>query len=204
MSNLLEKRSNSYPKNNRRKQNLSFLIKHKSNSPKKINNNNNNIKLIPKDFENENLFYFSFPIKPLEEKKIEEYFLNKNKKMYKEKEIINCKKITFQRQNDKNILEFNLFEDEMIFKDVNKAYLQDEQDDDGNISTDEKINSDINYILQELEESSKELTTNLKNNKKDISISRPIKFKKKQLNKGVIKGKKEENVIERIKISNKI
>jgi len=67
----------------------------------------------------------------------------------------------------------------MIFKDVNKAYLQDEQDDDGNISTDEKINSDINYILQELEESSKELTTNLKNNKKDISISRPIKFKKK-------------------------
>ena len=123
--------------------------------------------------------------------------------MYKDKEIINCKKITFQRQNDKNILEFNLFEDEMIFKDVNKAYLQDEQDDDGNISTDEKINSDINYILQELEESSKELTTNLKNNKKDISISRPIKFKKKQLNKGVIKGKKEENVIERIKISNK-
>ena len=204
MSNLLEKRSNSYPKNNRRKQNLSFLIKHKSNSPKKINNNNNYIKLIPKDFENENLFYFSFPIKPLEEKKIEEYFLNKNKKMYKDKEIINCKKITFQRQNDKNILEFNLFEDEMIFKDVNKAYLQDEQDDDGNISTDEKINSDINYILQELEESSKELTTNLKNNKKDISISRPIKFKKKQLNKGVIKGKKEENVIERIKISNKI
>ena len=204
MSNLLEKRSNSYPKNNRRKQNLSFLIKHKSNSPKKINNNNNNIKLIPKDFENEYLFYFSFPIKPLEEKKIEEYFLNKNKKMYKDKEIINCKKITFQRQNDKNILEFNLFEDEMIFKDVNKAYLQDEQDDDGNISTDEKINSDINYILQELEESSKELTTNLKNNKKDISISRPIKFKKKQLNKGVIKGKKEENVIERIKISNKI
>ena len=204
MSNLLEKRSNSYPKNNRRKQNLSFLIKHKSNSPKKINNNNNNIKLIPKDFENENLFYFSFLIKPLEEKKIEEYFLNKNKKMYKDKEIINCKKITFQRQNDKNILEFNLFEDEMIFKDVNKAYLQDEQDDDGNISTDEKINSDINYILQELEESSKELTTNLKNNKKDISISRPIKFKKKQLNKGVIKGKKEENVIERIKISNKI
>ena len=178
MSNLLEKRSNSYPKNNRRKQNLSFLIKHKSNSPKKINNNNN-IKLIPKDFENEKLFYFSFPIKPLEEKKIEEYFLNKNKKMYKDKEIINCKKITFQRQNDKNILEFNLFEDEMIFKDVNKAYLQDEQDDDGNISTDEKINSDINYILQELEESSKELTTNLKNNKKDISISRPIKFKKK-------------------------
>ena len=75
MSNLLEKRSNSYPKNNRRKQNLSFLIKHKSNSPKKININNNNIKLIPKDFENENLFYFSFPIKPLEEKKNRRIFL---------------------------------------------------------------------------------------------------------------------------------
>ena len=177
MSNLFEKRSNSDPKNNRRKQNQELLLKQKGTSPKKINNNNN-IKLISDDFDNENKFYFSIPIKPLKEKKIENFFLNKNKKIFKESKILNNKIVTFQRQKDKEILEFNLFEDEMIFKDVNKAYLQDEHSDDGNISTDEKINSDINYMLQGLEESSKELTENLKNNKKEIFLSRPIKFKK--------------------------
>ena len=106
--------------------------------------------------------------------------MDKNKKIYKENNIINNKIVTFQRQKDKKILEFNLFEDEMIFKDVNKAYLQDEHNDDGNISNDEQIKSDINLLLQELEDSSKELTENLKNNKQEAFLSRPIKFKKKK------------------------
>ena len=178
MSDLLEKRSNSDPKNNRRKQNQELLLKHKTISPKKITNNN--IKLISNEIDNENKNFFSFPIKPLEEKKIENFFLDKNKKIYKDNNIINNKIVTFQRQKDKKILEFNLFEDEMIFKDVNKAYLQDEHNDDGNISNDEQIKSDINLLLQELEDSSKELTENLKNNKQEAFLSRPIKFKKKK------------------------
>ena len=178
MSDLLEKRSNSDPKNNRRKHHQELLLTHKTTSPKKITINN--IKLIHNEINNENNNFFSFPIKPLEEKKVGNFFLNKNKKIFRENNIINKKIVTFQRQKDKKILEFNLFEDEMIFKDVNKAYLQEEHNDDGNISTDEQINSDINLLLQELEESSKELTENLKNNKKETFLSRPIKFKKKK------------------------
>ena len=178
MSDLLEKRSNSDPKNNRRKQNQELLLKHKTSSTKKITNNY--IKLIPNEIDNENKIFFSFSIKPLKEKKIEKFFLDKNKKIYKDNNIINDKIVTFQRQKDKKILEFNLFKDEMIFKDVNKAYLQNEHYDVGNISTSEQINSDINLLLQELEESSKELTENLKNNKKENFLSRPIKFKKKK------------------------
>ena len=117
----------------------------------------------------------------LEEKKVENFFLDKNKKIYKDNNIINNKIVTFQRKKDKKILKFNLFEDEMIFKDVNKAYLQDEHNDDGNISTGEQINSDINLLLQELEESSKELIENLKSNKKENILSRPIKLKKKEI-----------------------
>ena len=73
MSNLFEKRSNSDPKNNRRKQNQELLLQPKGTSPKKINNNNN-IKLISDDFDNENKCFLSIPIKPLEEKKIENFF----------------------------------------------------------------------------------------------------------------------------------
>jgi len=57
--------------------------------------------------------------------------LDKNKKIFKDNNIINNKIVSFQRQKDKKILEFNLFEDEMIFKDANKAYLQDEHNNNG-------------------------------------------------------------------------
>ena len=101
--------------------------------------------------------YYSFPIKPLEENNIENYFMKKNKKMFESPSMLNNKKISFQRQRDKTILEFDLFDDKMIFKDINKAYLQDEQNDDGGGSSDEKINQGKYLLFQELDQSSKEL-----------------------------------------------
>ena len=121
--------------------------------------------------------YYSFPIKPLEENNIENYFMKKNKKMFESPSMLNNKKISFQRQRDKTILEFDLFDDKMIFKDINKAYLQDEQNDDGGGSSDEKINQGKYLLFQELDQSSKELKQHLGiNNDKGI-LSRKIKFK---------------------------
>ena len=121
--------------------------------------------------------YNSFPVKPLEEKNIEDFFLKKNKKLFESQKILNNKKITFQRQKDKTILEFDLFDDKLIFKDINKAYLQDGQNDDGGDSPDEKIKLGKSLLFQELNESSKELKDNLIFNKNKGILSRKIKFK---------------------------
>ena len=75
-------------------------------------------------------------------------------------------------------MEFVLFDDKIIFKDINRAYLQDEFSDDGNDSSDEKINEGKNLLIQELEESSKEVKENLKNNQERSLLSRPFRFKK--------------------------
>ena len=87
------------------------------------------------------------------------------------------KKITFQRQKDKQIMEFNLYNDKDIFKDINKDYLQDQKSDDGDDSPDEKILLWKAILFQALDESSKELKASLKfNNGKDL-LSRKIRFK---------------------------
>ena len=85
--------------------------------------------------------------------------------------------ITFQRQKDKKILEFFLFDDKTIFKDINKAYLQDEKGDDGDESSDEKIKLGQALLFQELDESSKDLKENLKFNKGNELLSRKLRFK---------------------------
>ena len=126
----------------------------------------------PLDFQ-----YFSFPIKPLEENNIENFFIKKNKKLFESPQDINNKKITFQRQKDKKILEFFLFDDKTIFKDINKAYLQDEKGDDGDESSDEKIKLGQALLFQELDESSKDLKENLKYNKGNELLSRKLRFK---------------------------
>ena len=126
----------------------------------------------PLDFQ-----YFSFPIKPLEENNIENFFVKKNKKLFESPQDINNKKITFQRQKDKKILEFFLFDDKTIFKDINKAYLQDEKGDDGDESSDEKIKLGQALLFQELDESSKDLKENLKYNKGNELLSRKLRFK---------------------------
>ena len=128
----------------------------------------------------QNFPYFSFPVKSLEEKDFENYFMKKNKKIFESPLIFNNKKISFQRQYDKQILEFTLFDDKVIFKDINRSYLQDEQSDDGDESSDEKIKYGKNFLFQELEESSKTFKENLKNNQEGTLLSRKIKFKNKE------------------------
>ena len=120
--------------------------------------------------------YNSFPVKPIEEKNIEDFFLKKNKKLFESQKILNNKKITFQRQKDKTILEFDLFDDKLIFKDINKAYLQDEHNDDGGESPDEKIKLGKSLLFQEINQSAKELKDNLIFNNDKAILSRKIKF----------------------------
>ena len=162
------------------------------------NNRINNMKLIPnqetsssgtsnitsfKEKEKYEIPYFSFPVKSLEEFDVENYFMKKNKKIFESPTVLSDKKISFQRQKDKKILEFVLFDDKIIFKDINRSYLQDEESDDGDESSDEKIKLGQNLLIQELEESSKEIKENLKNNKENSLLSRKIKFKKDYTNK---------------------
>ena len=180
---------NSQSKQKERKYSNAFTFRRYSPNNNKINNMTlipnqetsssgiTNISIIkekekPLDFQ-----YFSFPIKPLEENNIENFFVKKNKKLFESPQDINNKKITFQRQKDKKILEFFLFDDKTIFKDINKAYLQDEKVDDGDESSDEKIKLGQALLFQELDESSKDLKENLKYNKGNELLSRKLRFK---------------------------
>ena len=136
-----------------------------------------NISVIKENEKQLDYQYFSFPIKPLEEDSINNFFIKKNKKICEIPKDINIKKITFQRQKDKQIMEFNLYNDKDIFKDINKAYLQDQKSDDGDDSPDEKILLGKTTPFQALDESAKELKECLKfNNGKDL-LSRKIRFK---------------------------
>ena len=192
MSQSFNRKNYSVTKQSEKKQNDSKLI-HRRYSPNPTFNNN--IKLIQnnessfsgitnfsmfkeKDKQEDNYPYFSFPVKSLDEINIEDYFLQKNKKIFESHKVINNKTISFQRQKDKKILEFVLFDDKIIFKDINRAYLQDENSDDGDDSSDEKINLGKNLLIQELEESSKVIKEKLKYNQERDLFSRPIRFKK--------------------------
>ena len=74
-------------------------------------------------------------------------------------------------------MEFSLFDDKLIFKDINKSYLQDEHDDDGSESSDEKINDGKLFLNQELEDSAKEISDSIKKNSNEKILSRKIRFK---------------------------
>ena len=127
------------------------------------------------DKDKENSCHYS--IEPIVEDRSENKFISKQKILYKSPNILNNKIITFQKQKNKEILEFSLFDDKFIFKDINKSYLQDEHDDDGSESSDEKIKDGRLYLTQELEDSAKELSKILKKNKDKNILSRRIRFK---------------------------
>lgn len=194
MSYSKNKKSNSvsrYSQTKLKENKIKKIYTHKKYSPN--NNYIGNMKLIQNDDSNSsgitnisifkekekilNFPYFSFPIKSLDEYKIENYFLPKNKKIFESQKVVNNKKISFQRKKDKKILEFSLFDDKIIFKDINKAYLQDELSDDGDESSDEKIRIGKKILIQELEESAKDLQENLRLNKGKLLLSRRIRFK---------------------------
>ena len=126
------------------------------------------------------LSYSSYQLKPVVEEEnniLENKFISKKKKIYKPPTIIDKKQITFQRQSDKKVLEFSLFDDELIFKDLNRSYLQDESSDDGDESSEEKINCGKLLLYQEIEESTKDLLNNLKTNQGEPILSRRMRFK---------------------------
>ena len=126
------------------------------------------------------LSYFSSELKPVIEEEnniLENKFISKKKKIYKPPTIIDKKQITFQRQSDKKVLEFSLFDDDLIFKDLNRSYLQDESSDDGDESSEEKINCGKLLLYQEIEESTKDLLNNLKKNQGEPILSRRMRFK---------------------------
>ena len=118
------------------------------------------------------------PIKPILEDSFENIFISKQKIIYKSPKIeMNNKIISFQKQRNKQIMEFSLFDDKLIFKDINKSYLQDEHDDDGSESSEEKINDGKLFLKQELEDTAKELSASLKKNPNEKVLSRKIRFK---------------------------
>ena len=166
------------PFNNKRNSPNINTINNMNLIPETTSSGNTNITVIKEKEKVFDLSYNSFPIKQLEKSNIEDFFLKKNKKIFESPKILNNKKITFQRQKDKTILEFDLFDDKLIFKDINKAYLQDEHNDDGGESPSSKINLGKSLLFQELDQASKELKDNLinNNNNNKAILSRKIKF----------------------------
>ena len=93
--------------------------------------------------------------------KNDNFFLKKNKKMYETPTVNNCKTVTFERQSDKKILKFPIFDDNLIFTNINKSYMHNEENDDGNSSSNEVIEEGKKYLLAELGEVASVLHNNL-------------------------------------------
>ena len=118
----------------------------------------------------------SYPIKSIIENIPEMRFIPKRKLSYKPYSIINNKVISFQNQKNKKIIEFPLFDDNLIFKDINRSYLQDEHSDDGADSSEEKINEGKFLLSQEIEDSIKKLSKIIKKDNGEKILSRKIRF----------------------------
>ena len=136
---------------------------------------NTNISLIKE--RKDNCTHFSYPIKPIMEDNIENSFMQKRKLGHKSYTVLNNKVISFQNQKNKQILEFSLFDDNFIFKDLNKSYLQDEHSDDGADSSEEKINDGRIYLSQEIDDTIKQLSKSIKKNQEQKILSRRMRFK---------------------------
>ena len=162
-------------KNNKSNTNLPYInyqIIQNNFSNSSVNTNITNIKGTK-----EHLLFNIYPIKPKLKDKLEYNFNKKRIIVYKPPSIVNNKKISFQKKTNKEILEFPLFDEKLIFKDINRSYLQDKYSDEGSESGDELINQDKSFLSQELEDSIKLLSLNLKKNKNNNLLSRYMKFK---------------------------
>ena len=115
----------------------------------------------------DDLQFNSYPIKIIAEDNFENSFIQKRKKLYKPPSIINNRIISFQKQKNKLILEFSLFDEKLIFKDINRSYLQDQCSDDGSESSDEQIIESKKLLSLGLEDSIKQISKSLKKNQKE-------------------------------------
>lgn len=138
-----------------------------------------NQNIYPSNYRTKDSSSNSYQIKPISDEQniLKMNFIQKKKKIFKPQTIINKTKISFQRQKDKEILEFSLFDDKLIFKDINRSYLQDENCDDGDDSSEEIINNGQILMSNELEQSIEEMENNLKNKQKKQILTRKMKFK---------------------------
>ena len=136
-----------------------------------INTNISNIKENGDDF-----LINSFPMKPILENDLDNDFIPKRKLNYKSPAIYNNKIISFQKPQNKGNLEFSLYDDKLVFKHINKSYLQDESNDDGEESSDEKINDGKKFLTQELEDSFKLISNSLKKGQNQKLLSRRMRF----------------------------
>ena len=100
------------------------------------------------------------------------FFLKKNKKIYETPTVNNCKKVTFERQSDKKILNFPIFDDNLIFTNINKSYMHNEDNDDGSSSSEETIEAGKKYVYAELDEVSSLLRNNLLSGKSNQKLFR--------------------------------
>ena len=81
-------------------------------------------------------------------------------------------------QNIKKKKVYKNFVYKLVFKDVNQSYLQDEQNDDGSESSDEKINVGKIFLTQEIQNSAEKFAKNMEDHSKKKLLSRKIIFKK--------------------------
>ena len=140
-------------------------------STSSLNTNISNMKEI--------VFVNPYDIKPFiefSEFDFESNFIPKRKLLYQSPKIFNNKLITFQKSKNKNILDFKLFDDNLIFKEINPSYLQDEHSDDGSESSDERIKNGKKFLTQEIENTMKELHSNLSVKKNNKNLSRKMRF----------------------------
>ena len=68
-------------------------------------------------------------------------------------------------------------DDNLIFKDINKAFLQDQDLDDGSDSSDKQVELGSNLLNTELLKASKKINKFFSNNKEITILSRKIRFK---------------------------
>ena len=146
-------------------------------TPHNFSNSSTNTNISLKKERKDNYTYFSYPIKTIMEDNIENSFMQKRKLGHKSYKVLNNKVISFQNQKNKQILEFSLFDDNFIFKDLNKSYLQDEHSDDGADSSEEKINDGRIYLSQEIDDTIKQLSKSIKKNQEQKILSRRMRFK---------------------------
>lgn len=84
-------------------------------------------------------------------KSIKSYLPKRNKKSHIKTIDKENKTISFETRNKGELKCFRVFNDELVFKGVNPAYLQDVYEDTGMDSDEEKINYGEKYLFQDLE-----------------------------------------------------
>ena len=99
----------------------------------------------------------------LKEKCSDDFEIKKSKRNYEISTVSNCNSVTFENQTNTNIFHFPVFNENLIFKNINKSYMAKAYDDDGNDSSEEKIIIEKNYVYDQLKDAVNSLQMYMKN-----------------------------------------